>query len=351
MRLLLLLSLASLAASPVSTVHDSYHPAPTAAAEYAVLHRMTLGADGGWDYLTVDTTAHRLYISRSSHVQVVNTDTDSLVGDIPNTPGVHGIAINPAMRRGYTSNGRDSSVTVFDTRTLAVVAVVRVPARNPDAIFFDAASQRVFTFNGGSDDATAIDVATNTVAGSITLGGKPEFMTSDGRGTMFVNIEDTHEIVAFDPQKLTVKHRWTLSGCEDPTGQALDRAHHRLFAVCGNKVMVVINATSGALVATIPIGAGSDGVIFDDARQVAISANGEGSMTVVHEDSPDKYSVTQTLPTMARARTLTLDARTHRLYTVSAQFAETPAPTAATPRPRAAMVQGTFTLLTVSSQP
>jgi DNA-binding beta-propeller fold protein YncE len=317
---------------------------------YEVAHRTTLGADGGWDYLAVDTGAHRLYISRSTHVQVVNTDTDSLVGDIPNTPGVHGIAINAAAHRGYTSNGRDSTVTVFDTRTLAMIKVIHVPSRNPDAIYFDAASQRVFTFNGGSANTTAIDVRTDSVVGTLALGGKPEFMNGDGAGTVFVNVEDTHEIVSFNARTLAINSRWLLAGCEDPTGQALDRAHKRLFAVCGNKVMVVINSMTGASVATVPIGDGSDGVMFDDAHQMAISANGDGSMTMVHEDSPDRYTVTQTLPTMSRARTLTLDPRTHKLYTVSAEFGVAPAPTAAIPRPRAPMTPGSFTLITVAAR-
>lgn len=318
---------------------------------YAVTHRARLGADGGWDYLTVDTGAHRLYISRATHVQVVNTDNDSLVGDVPNTAGVHGIAIDAASHRGYTSNGRDSSVTVFDTRSLLPLMKVKVQASNPDAILFDADSRRVFTFNGGSSNATAIDVSRPAVVGLIALGGKPEYMNSDGKGTIFVNIEDTHEIVAFDARTLRIRSRWVLAGCEEPTGQALDRAHNRLFAVCGNKVMVVINSLTGASVATVPIGEGSDGVVFDDVHQLAISANGEGSMTFVHEDAPDKYSVQQTLPTMARARTLTIDQRTHKLYTVSADFGAAPAPTAATPRPRPPMTAGSFTLLTVAAKP
>jgi DNA-binding beta-propeller fold protein YncE len=334
-----------LVAVPLAVTALAAALAPT----YAVTHRTALGADGGWDYLAVDTGAHRLYISRGTHVQVVNTDTDSLVGDIPNTPGVHGIALNSAAHHGYTSNGRDSTVTVFDTRTLAALKIVHVPARNPDAIFFDAASQRVFTFNGGSANTTAIDVTADTVVGNLALGGKPEFATSDGRGTIYVNVEDTHEIVHFDAKTLKVLHRWMLAGCEDPTGQAFDRVHQRLFAVCGNKVMVVINSNTGAAVASVPIGDGSDGVMFDDERQLAISSNGEGSMTVVHEDSPDKYTVVQTLPTMARARTLTIDRRTHKLYTVSAEFGTPPAPTTAIPRPRAPMVPGSFTLLTVAA--
>ena len=318
---------------------------------YAVTHRAKPGADGGWDYLTVDTAAHRLYISRGTHVQVVNTDNDSLVGDVPNTAGVHGIAIDAPSHRGYTSNGRDSSVTVFDTRSLRPLMKIKVQASNPDAILFDADSKRIFTFNGGSNNATAIDVSRPAVVGLIALGGKPEYMNTDGKGTIFVNIEDTHEIVAFDARTLKIRNRWVLAGCEEPSGQALDRAHNRLFAVCGNKVMVVINSLTGANVATVPIGDGSDGVMFDDAHQLAISSNGEGSMTFVHEDAPDKYSVQQTLPTMPRARTLTLDQRTHKLYTVSAEFGAAPAPTAATPRPRAPMTAGSFTLLTIAAKP
>ena len=336
-----------LLAVPIALAAAAAALAPT----YAVTHRVRLGADGGWDYLAVDSGAHRLYISRGTHVQVVNTDNDSLVGDIPNTAGVHGIAIDARSHRGYTSNGRDSSVIVFDTRSLLPLMKVKVPASNPDAIFFDATSRRVFTFNGGSSNATAIDVTRPAVVGTLALGGKPEFMTSDGKGTIFVNIEDTHEIVAFDARTLKIRSRWLLAGCEDPTGQAIDRAHNRLFAVCGNKVMVVINSLTGAAVATVPIGEGSDGVMFDDERQLAISANGEGSMTFVHEDSPDKYTVQQTLPTMPRARTLTIDQRTHKLYTVSAEFGVAPAPTTAIPRPRAPMLAGSFTLLTVTAQP
>ena len=318
---------------------------------YSVAKRTALGAEGGWDYMLVDTGAHRLYVSRGTHVQVVNTDNDSLVGDIPNTNGVHGIALDVAEHRGYTSNGRDSSVTIFDTRTLLPLMNVKVPAANPDAIFFDAATKRVFTFNGGSANATAIDVTKPAVVGSIALGGKPEFMTSMGDGTIFVNVEDKNEIVHFDAKTLTVKHRWPLAGCEEPTGQALDKAHNRLFAVCGNKVMVVINSITGAAVASVPIGDGSDGVMFDVERQLAVSANGEGSMTFVHEDTPDTYTVVQTLPTMPRARTLTIDQRTHKLYTVSAQFGTAPAPTPTTPRPRPPMVPGSFTLLSVAATP
>jgi DNA-binding beta-propeller fold protein YncE len=316
---------------------------------YSVTHRTTLGADGGWDYLSVDSAAHRLYISRGTHVQVVSTDTDSLVGDVPNTPGVHGIAINADAHRGYTSNGRDSTVTMFDTKTLMPLAAIKVPGRNPDAILYDAFSKRVFTFNGGSANATAIDLGKLAAVGSIALGGKPEFATTDGKGTIFVNVEDTHEIVAFDAKSLKELHRWNLTGCEEPTGQAIDRAHQRLFAVCGSKVMVTVDCTTGKQVATTPIGDGSDAVVFDIARQLVIVSNGDGSMTVIHEDSPDKYTVTQTLPTMNRARTMTIDPRTHKLYTVSAEFGATPAPTAATPRPRPAMVPGSFTLLTVSA--
>jgi DNA-binding beta-propeller fold protein YncE len=333
----------------VTALTTAFTTALTLAPTYTVTRRTTLGGDGGWDYLTVDTAAHRLYISRGTHVQVVNTDTDALVGDIPDTPGVHGIALDIAAHHGYTSNGRDSTVTVFDTRTLAPLRRVPVPARNPDAIMFDDFSQRVFTFNGGSASTTAIAVANDSVVGTLALGGKPEFANSDGTGTIFVNIEDTHEIVAFDAKALTVTHRWNLAGCEDPTGQALDRAHHRLFATCGNKVMVVIDSRSGAPVATVPIGDGSDGVMFDDARQLAISANGDGSMTVVHEDTPRQFTVTQTVTTMPRARTLTIDRRTHALYTVSATFGAAPAPTPATPRPRPPMVAGSFTLLTIAA--
>ncbi|MFN8570975.1 MAG: hypothetical protein U0132_02890 [Gemmatimonadaceae bacterium] len=321
---------------------------PLSGQELQVVKRVTLPGDEGWDYLTVDAAAHRLYVTHASRVLVVDTEHDSLVGEVPKTPGVHGVAIARDLGRGFISNGRDTSVTVFDLSSLATVANVKVTGRNPDAIAYDAFSQRVFTFNGGGSNATVIDATTNAVVGTIPLGGKPEFPQVDGAGKLYVNIEDTGEIAVVDTKAMTVLKRWALAGCEEPTGLQLDRARHRLFSVCGSKVMVVVNTDDGKIVATLPIGAGCDGVAYDAEREIAVSSNGEGTMTVVHHEGGDRYRVAQTLKTQRSARTITVDPSTHRFYTVAAEYGQAPAATAENPRPRPPMVAGSFTLLIVA---
>ena len=314
---------------------------------YHVSKKTVLGGDGGWDYLTVDAKARRIYISRGTHVMVVDADSAAVVGDIPGTNGVHGIAIASDMDKGFISDGRDNNVTIFDTKTLRVLGTAPT-GKNPDAIIFDPASKRVFAFNGSSKDTTAIDAKTGTVAGTIPLGGKPEFAAADEKGHVFVNIEDTSEIVQFDSNKLTVENRWKIAPGEEPSGLALDRKHRRLFSVCSNKLMVVVNADTGAVVTSLPIGQGTDAAGFDPETGFAFSSNGEGTLTVIHEDSPDKFSVVDTVATQLRARTMALDTKTHQVFTVTAQFGPPPAATAQQPRPRAPMVPGSFTLLTVS---
>lgn len=314
---------------------------------YHVTKKTVLGGEGGWDYLTVDSKARRVYISRGTHVMVVDADTAALIGDIPGTNGVHGIAIVADLDKGFTSNGRDNAVSVFDLKTLKVLATVPV-GKNPDAIVYDPSSKRVFTFNGASHDTTAIDAKTNTVAGTIALGGKPEFAVSDEKGHMFVNIEDKNEIIQFDSNKLAVENHWPIAPGEEASGLAIDRKHRRLFAVCSNKLMAVVNADNGKVITTLPIGAGTDAAGFDPETGYAFSSNGEGTLTVVHEDTSDKYTVIENVATQARARTMTLDLKTHQVYTVSAEFGTAPAPTAQQPRPRPPMVPGTFTLLTLA---
>jgi len=314
---------------------------------YHVAKKTVLGGDGSWDYLTVDAKARRIYISRGTHVMVVDADSAAVVGDIPGTNGVHGIAIASDMDKGFISDGRDGNVTIFDTKTLKVLGTT--PAgKNPDAIIYDPASKRVFAFNGSSKDVTAIDAKTGTVAGTIPLGGKPEFAAADEKGHVFVNIEDTSEIVQFDSNKLTVENRWKIAPGEEPSGLAMDRKHRRLFSVCSNKLMVVVNADTGKVVTTLPIGAGTDAAGFDPETGYAFSSNGEGTLTVVHEDSADKFSVVDTVPTQVRARTMALDTKTHQVFLVTAQFGAPPAATAQQPRPRAPMVPGSFTLLAMS---
>jgi DNA-binding beta-propeller fold protein YncE len=317
---------------------------------YHVAKKLNVGGEGGWDYLLADTVSHRLFLSRGTHVMVVNTDRDSVIGDIPNTSGVHGIALVPALGKGFTSNGRDSSVTVFDYRTLATTATIRIQGANPDAIIYEPKTRRIFTFNGRSHDATAIDAVTNAVVGTVPLPGKPEAANYDGAGNVYVNIEDSvGKVTAFDARTLAVKATWTIEGCEEPSGQAIDRAHALLFLACSNNVMAVVHYTSGHEASPkIPIGPGTDGAAFDPARGLAFSTNGgDGTLTVIHQDAPDKYTVVGNVPTQRGARTIALDERTHRVYTVSAEFGAAPAPTADQPRPRRPLVPGSFTVLVV----
>jgi YVTN family beta-propeller protein len=320
---------------------------PKSSSGYHLIKQLKLGGEGGWDALTFDAKAHRLYISRSTHVMVVDVDSGAVVGDIPNTPGVHGIAIVSDLNKGFTSNGRDSTVTVFDLKTLKILKQIPV-GKNPDAIIYDAASKRVFTFNAASNDATAINPQSETVAGTISLEGKPEFAEADDGGHIFVNLEDKSAIAELDSRKLTVLARWPLAPGEEPSGIALDRRHKRLFAACSNKMMVVMNAENGKVITTVPIGSGVDGAGFDAGADVAFSSNGgDGTLTVVHEDSPEKFSVAENLTTQRGARTMTVDPKSHRVFLVTAEFGPTPAPTTERPRPRPSIVPGSFTLLIV----
>jgi DNA-binding beta-propeller fold protein YncE len=279
---------------------------------------------------------------------VVDADTGAVVGDIPNTNGVHGIAVASEFDKGFISNGRDGTITIFDLKTLKTLGTAAA-GKNPDAIIYDPVSKRVFSFNGTSKDATAVDAKSGEVAGTIALGGKPEAGVSDGKGHIFVNIEDTSEIVQFDANKLSVENRWKIAPGDGPSGLAMDQKTRRLFAVCGNKMMVVVNADNGQVVGNVPIGQGADGAAFDPETGFAFSTNGgDGTLTVVQEDSPSKFSVVENVPTLRRARTIALDPKTHQVYTITAEFGAAPAPTTEQPRPRAPMVPGSFTLLVLS---
>jgi len=317
----------------------------TDATRYHVARTLKLGGEGGWDYLFADPESHRLYISRGTHVMVFDTGREVVIGDVPNTPGVHGVAIARELNRGFTSNGRDSSVTIFQLNTLATIGVVHGTGRNPDAITYDPVSKRVFTFNGGSATATAIDAATGAIVGTVPLGGKPETAQPDGKGHITVNIEDKNEVVKFDTRSLAVIATWPLAPCEEPTGMASDPARHRLIIGCGNRKMAILDDENGRVVATLPVGDGVDASGYDPKTGLAFTSNGEGSVTVVRQDSPDAYTVVATVPTKARARTMALDPSTGRVYTVTADFGTAPAPTTAVPRPRPPMVPGSFTLL------
>lgn len=294
-----------------------------AGADYQVVQTWKLGGVGGWDYLTADGEGHRLFIARATRVMIVDTTSGKLIGEIPDTQGVHGVALNYENGRGFASDGREDSVTVFNLKTLAVEKKIKVGNR-PDAILYDSFSKRVFTFNAESHDTTAVDAAKGEVVGKLDLGGKPEFPATDEKGTVFVNIEDKSELVAFDPVKLVEKARWKLTGCEEPTGLAIDRKNRRLFAGCGgNKKMVIVDADSGKIVGSPAIGDGCDATAFDAERSLAFASAGDGTITVIHEDSADKFSVVQTLVTQKGARTMALDGKTHRLFTVTANVSGT----------------------------
>jgi DNA-binding beta-propeller fold protein YncE len=314
---------------------------------YHVTTTYKVGGEGWWDYLTADSDARRLYISRGTHVMVLDADSGKSVGDIADTPGVHGIALAPELGRGFTSNGREGTVSIFDIKTLATSSKVKV-GDNPDAILYDPATKRVFTFNGRSQDSTAIDAASGKVLGTIKLDGKPEFAASDAKGEVFVNIEDKSELVAIDPNKLEVKKTWPLAPCREPSGLSIDRKNRRLFVGCDNKMMAVVDADSGKVLATPEIGEGVDATTFDAETGLAFASCGEGVLTVVKEESPDKFTVAENVPTKRGARTLALDAKTHNVFVVTADFGPRPAATADNPHPRPPMLPDSFVVLVVA---
>jgi len=312
---------------------------------FKIAHRILLGGEGGWDALTMDAPTHRLFVTHSTRVQVVDVLADSVIGEVPDTPGVHGVALAPDLGRGFTSNGRDSTVTLFDLKTLAVLGRIKLAAKNPDAIEYDPASKRVFAFNGGSASATAIDAAAGSIVGNVPLDGKPEFAVADGKGTMFVNLEDSSAVLAFDTRTLRVLHRWPLAPGEEPSGLAMDRKHRRLFAGCSNRKLVVLDADNGRVVSVLPIGERVDGVAFDASLQLVFSSNGDGTLTVIHEDGPDRFTVIENAATQTGARTLALDESRGCVYLPTAQFGQPPPPTADRPHPRGTVVPGTFVVL------
>jgi YVTN family beta-propeller protein len=312
---------------------------------YHLLNKIAVGGEGGWDYLTIDPAARRLYVTHATKVVVIDADSGQTVGEIPDTSGVHGVALAPEIGRGFTSNGRASTITVFDLKTLKPLSVIPSTGENPDAILYDPASKRVFAFNGRSANATVIDAATGKVDGTIPLGGKPEFAASDGKGRVFVNIEDKSTIAVIDSRKLEVAARWPLAPCEEPSGMAIDREHERLFVGCDNKMMAVVDAKSGRVVTSVPIGEGVDANAFDPSAGLAFASCGDGTLTVAHEDSPDVVTVVERTPTQRGARTMAVDEKTHNVFLATAAFGPTPSPTAEQPRPRPPMVPGSFVVL------
>lgn len=316
--------------------------------QYRIVSRIHLPGNTWWDYLSCDASAGRLYVSRGTMVQVVNLRNNKLVGTIPHTDGVHGIAIARRLGKGFISDGRDSSVTVFNLKTLKVIGKVGVTGRDPDAILYDPFTERVFTCNGGSGNSTVIDARTDKVIGSITLSGSPEFSATDGHGRIYINIEDKSQIDEIDPKTMKIEHVWSLAPGEHPSGLAIDASHHVLFSVCHNKLMVVMNALDGQVITTLPIGGHVDGAAFDPVLHRAYSSNGEGTLTIVQEEGKNRFKVLEQLPTQFGARTVALDTRTHRLYLSTAAFNPPSKPTAQHPHPRPTMKDNSFVLLEIA---
>lgn len=323
-----------------------------AASNYTVVQRHAIGQSGGWDYLTYSADGHRLYVGRSDRVLVLDADNGKIVATIHGTDGVHGIALVPKLGRGYTSNGRADTLTEFDLATSKVLRTIPVDGKNPDALIYDSASKHLFAFDGRSNEASVVDPAAGKLIAKIPLSGKPEFAASDGAGNVYVNIEDTAQLARIDSATNKVTALWKLADCEEPSGLAIDVAHHRLFSVCQNRNMAVTDAQSGKSVASVAIGEGPDAAGFDPTRNLVYSSNGhDGTLTVAHEDDPDHYSVIANVPTQESARTMALDTDGNRIFTVAAKFGPRPAPTKTNPHPWPAVVEGSFTVLVVGERP
>jgi len=313
--------------------------APAVAQNYTITHTYKLGGDGGWDYLALDTAGHRLFIARQDRVMVVDPENGKPIAVIPGLNRAHGIAFAYAEGHGFATSGADSTVTMFDLKTLKVLKRTKA-ANDDDAVLFDPATGHIFTMNGDAKSSSVIDAKTGDLIGNIDLGGGPEFGVSAGDGKLYINIEDESEVVEVDAAAMKVTRRWSIKPCESPSGLAIDRVHHRLFSGCRNGTMGISDAQAGKLVTTVPIGRGVDACRFDEGTGLAFASNGDGTLTVIHEDSPDKYTVVGNVTTMRGARTMELDPVSHRLFTVSAEFGPLPAG-----QRRPPVLPGTFSLL------
>jgi len=310
------------------------------------------GGEGGWDYLTVDALAHRLYIARTNRVQVLDTESGSLVGEVPGLDGAHGVALAPEFGRGFATSGKSGTVIVFDLKTLQPMGAPVTAGKKPDAIAYDPFSKRVFAFNGGSDDATVIDAEKAAVIGSVALGGAPEFGVSDGKGSVFVNLEDKSEILEIDSHSLTIKNRWSLAPGETPTGLAMDPVKGRLFSGCRNEKLIILDAVTRKQLAALPIGKGVDAAAFDAGTGLAFASNGDGSLTVISEDAgkPGEFRVLENVATKVGSRTSAIDPKTHAIYLAGADFEPVPPQKAGEPRVRPKMIAGSFVVLKFERQ-
>jgi YVTN family beta-propeller protein len=317
------------------------------ATEYMITNRFKLAGDGGWDYITMQESTGKLFVSHGTEIQVLDVTHGKMIAEITGLKGVHGIALVQDLNRGYITNGKDSSVTVIDLSTYEKVAMIKVTGANPDALLYDPFSGKIFVFNGRSSNATVIDASTNQVIATIALAGKPEFSVSDGDGKVFVNIEDKSEVCVINSSTLKVEQYWTIKPGAGPSGLALDNESHRLFSVC-DKMMVILDAVTGKVITTLPIGDRVDGVAFDPALKRIYSSNGDGTMTVVQEFDENHFEVIDNLLTQVGARTITLNKNTHTIYMPAAEYGETPAKTDENPHPRPLIKPNSFVILEVS---
>jgi YVTN family beta-propeller protein len=315
---------------------------------YKTVNKFSVEGDGGWDYLVMDENTGRLFISHGMVTQVVDSKAGKLIGTIQDTKGVHGIALAQEENKAFISCGKDSSVSIINLATLELIKKVKVTGANPDAILYDKFSNRIFVYNGRSSNATVIDAKTNSVIATIPLEGKPEFSVSDENGKVYVNIEDKSLISVINSMTLKVENNWPLSPGEEPSGLALDNMTHRLFSVCDNKKMIVMNAVNGKIITTLEIGERVDGCAFDPGLKRAYSSNGEGNITVVQEENENKFSVLATVSTKRGARTICIDKKTHHIYLPTAEYGETPSATPENQHPRPAIKPGTFIVLDVA---
>lgn len=313
---------------------------------YKLDQKIKVEGEGGWDYLISDDSTNRLFISHGMVVNVVNETTGELIGTIPDTKGVHGIALAKDLNKGFISNGRDTSVTIFDLTTLATITKIKVTGKNPDAILYDPFSQKVFVYNGRTSNSTVIDGKTNTVIGTIELPGKPEFSVTDGKGKVYVNIEDKGKVCMINSTTLKVEQIWSIGKGNEPSGLALDNKNHRLFSVC-DKLMVILDAGTGKIIAKLPIGENVDGAAFDPEKERAYSSNGDGTLTVIQGTNGGNYKVLENVITQKGARTITINKKTHHVYLPTAEFGETPAATNDNPRPRPSLKPGSFVVLDI----
>lgn len=314
---------------------------------YELSKKISTSGNDGWDYLTVDDVAQHLFVSHGNMVNVIDLKSNKTIVTIPDTKGVHGIAVANDLNKAFISNGKDNSITVINLKTFQLIEKVKIAGVKPDAILYDQFSRKVFVYNAESNDATVLDANTNKVLKTIPLGGKPEFSVTNTKGLIYVNIEDKNEIKTINASTLKVVNTWNIAPGEEPSGLAIDLVTNRLFSVCGNNLMIIVNAINGKIIKTLPIGSGCDGVVFDPKKNLIFSSNGEGTITVVKEGNANTFSVLETVKTQKGARTIALNKTTNQLYLSTADFGAKPEPTAENPKPRAGILPNSFVVLVV----